>query len=439
MTSPAVPTASVGDHQARIRAKLRVVVIAVALMIFGFLLAAFTIPITGAVIAPGRLAPESQVKRIAHPTGGVIEHIAVQDGDRVEAGDLLMRLDTTVSAVSAELSERSVYQLLAQRARLQAEIDNRGSIRFPPDLLTSSDESARQSIAAEQRRFALNRGELASLRNQLGERVVQLNRQIDSYRSQIRALELQRELIQPELEGVRELRERGYVTLRRLNELERTAVELDGSIGALQANIAGSQARISEAREQQIQIGQTARARAGAELAEIEAMLNEQRVQSTSAGDQFERSTIRAPYSGIVDGLAYNTVGEVVLPAEPILVIVPYEDHLVLEGTVKPSDIDRVQIGQDARVRLSALNTNATPELEGSVSFVSAELVSDEENGVEFYRVRVQLSERDDRRARQLGLVPGMPAEIFIETGSRSIMSYITKPLRDQFARAFRD
>ena len=422
-----------------ISSKMRTAWIALGVLVFGFLLAGVAIPIGGAVIAPGRIAPESEVKRIAHPTGGVIEAIEVDDGDRVEANDVLIRLDTNVSEVSAELTERTVDQLLAQRARLEAEVQNAGSIRFPEELTSRNDASARAAMQAEANRFRLNRAEQASLRSQLADRVTQLSRQIDGYNSQIASLRQQQALIQPELEGVRSLKEDGFVTIRRLNELERQAVELQGSIGSLQSSIAGTQARIAEAREQQIQVGQSARTQAGTELARVEAALNEQQIQSASAGDQFDRSVIRAPFAGVVDQLAYNAVGDVIRPAEPIMRIVPTEDRLVFEGMVNPVDIDRVQVGQRANIRLSALNQATTPELSGEVTFVSAELVTNPETGVGYYRVRVRMDEEWASEADRLSLVSGMPVEIFVQTGNRSMLSYVTKPLADQFARAFRD
>ena len=427
------------EMEASIGRKMRTAWIALGVLVFGFLLAAVAIPIGGAVIAPGRIAPESEVKRIAHPTGGVIEEIAVEDGDRVKANDVLIRLDTNVSEVSAELTDRTVDQLMAERARLEAEVLNSGNISFPPELTQNPSPAARAAMQAELNRFRLSRAEQSSLRSQLSDRVTQLDRQIDGYNAQIASLRQQQALIKPELEGVRELKDRGFVTIRRLNELERQAVELEGSIGSLQSSIAGTQARIAEAREQQIQIGQSARTQAGAELARVETALNDQQIQSASAGDQFDRSVIRAPFAGVVDQLAYNAIGDVIRPAEPIMRIVPTEDQLVFEGMVNPADIDRIQVGQKANIRLSALNQATTPELSGEVTFVSAELVTNPDTGVGYYRIRVRMDERWANEADRLSLVSGMPVEIFVQTGSRSMLSYITKPLRDQFARAFRD
>ncbi len=426
-------------YEARVKTRTRVAMMAAATLALIFLVGGILVPIGGAVIAPAEVAPETRVKRIAHPSGGVISQILVADGDRVGKGDVLLRFDTNVAQVSAEFSERSLTQLLAARARLAAVIEARSSVRFPDELLSSKEEEAREAVASEKRRFAIGQAERASLAAQLNDRVTQLTRQIEGYQAQISALEKQQELIKPELESVREVYDQGFVTIRRLNEMERNAIDLEGSIGALRANIAQANAGISQAREQRIQIGQTARTQAGSELAQIEAAINEQRVASVSAEDQFDRSEIRAPYTGVIDKLEFSAIGEVVRPAETILQIVPDDDQLVFNGLVSPVDIDRVAKGQSARIRLSAFNQATTPELRGEVVFVSADPITDESSGARLFRVRVSMADNAAIELGDIELVSGMPAELFIETGSRSMLSYVTKPLADQFSRAFLD
>lgn len=423
----------------RAQRRTRIATIAAGVLALLVVVGGVLVPIGGAVVATAEVAPESRVKRVAHPTGGVISEIFVGDGDTVKQGALLMRLDTNVSAVDAESSSASLEQLLAQRARLTAELENRGTITFPASLLSKTNASARDAIAAEQRRFALNRAEQASLLAQLRERVNQSRRQIDGLNVQIAALQKQQALIVPELESLRDLRAKGFVTIRRLNEMERTAIELAGSIGALQASIAQANAAIAQGQEQQVQVVQTARADASAELAQINAAINGQAVASADAGDRLDRSAIRAPTAGVVDKLAFAAIGEVVRPAETILEVVPQDDRLVFNGAVQPGDIDRVRVGQSVRVRLSAFNQATTPELEGRVIFVSANPASDAETGLRFFRVRVALVRSAQQTAAGLPLVSGMPAELLIETGSRSMLSFVTKPLIDQFARAFRN
>lgn len=427
------------SYEERAQSRTRIAMIAAGILALLVLVGGILVPIGGAVIATAEVGPETRIKRIAHPTGGVIAEILVSDGDEVAEGDLLLRLDSGVTEVNAEFSELSLAQLLARRAGLIAEIEDRSAITFPQELLGDESGEARAVIASEQRRFRISRSERSSLRAQLDERVNQLNRQIDGYEAQISAFRQQQELIEPELTMLRDMFDEGYVTIRRLNEMERQAIELEGSIGALRASIAQSNAAIAQAQEQRIQVGQTARTQAGAELAQIESAINQQRVASASADDTFDRSTIRAPYAGTVDKLAFGAIGEVIRPAETILEIVPRTDRLVFNGLVLPSDIDRVEVGQPARIRLSAFNQATTPELTGEVTFVSADPVTNETTGVSLYRVRVVLDADDQAIADGISLVSGMPAELFIETGSRSMLSFVTKPLVDQFQRSFRN
>lgn len=402
------------------------------------LLAAF-VPIGGAVIGVGKVGVESRVKRIAHPTGGVISEIAVRNGQHVAKGQLLMRLDDRVTGADATYSNLTVEQLLAQRARLEAErLGVAGSLRFPPELLRASTASARKAMEDERRLFAIRRSEQAQLRAQLAARIAQFEQQITGYRAQIASLQQQRALIEPERLGVKELWEKQLVTISRLNQLERTAADLDGNIAALQAQIASTRARITEAQEQAIQVGETRRAEAGQELAQVNTALNQQQLRSVAAVDQQDRSEIRAPYSGTVEKIAFAAIGDVVKAAEPIMEIVPDADQMVVEAGVNPDDIDQVETGQKATVRFTSFNRAATPEIEGKVTYVATDRSDNPETGQAFFMVRISVDPAELRR-EGLALRSGMPAEVYIQTGDRSMLSYIFKPLRDQFTRAFRD
>lgn len=426
------------DPDRRMRAKLRFALIAVAVLVFGFGAAAAFVPIGGAVVGSGSVGVESRVKRIAHPTGGIIAEIHVKNGDHVDKGDILMRLDTTVSGADAELSGLSVDQLLAQRARLEAERLGTAGMGVPAEL-TRGDAGAAKALADERKLFAIRRSEQEGLRSQLAARIAQHNQQIAGYRAQIDALDKQTALIEPERKGVRDLWEKDLVTISRLNQLERTQVDLQGNVASLQAQIAQTQARITEAREQLIQLGETRRSEAGTQLAAVNAQLNQQQVRSVTAGDAYGRSVIRAPYSGRVDKLAFATIGDVVKPAETIMEIVPDGDRMVVETAVSPADIDQLRSGQQARIRFTAFSATSTPEIAGRVAVVAPERTTEPETGRTYYQVRVEIDERALAREPSLKLVPGMPAEVFIETGERSMLSYLTKPLRDQFARSFND
>ncbi len=426
------------DADAGIRAKTRVSLIALGVLVFGLGGAAAFVPIGGAVVGTGQVGVESRIKRIAHPVGGIIEAISVKMGDHVRKGDILMRLDDTVSGVDAELTTLSVDQMMAQRARLEAERLGAPTIDFPRALLDRDDAGARKAMQDERRLFGIRRDEAGGMRAQLLARIGQYNQQIAGYAAQIGALQQQAVLIGPERKGVKQLYERGLVTIGRMNQLERTEVDLQGNIASLRAQIAQTEAKITEAREQIIQTQQTRRSEAGTQLTTVNATLNQQQVRSVSAGDLQGRSVIRAPYAGVVDKLAFATIGDVVKPAETIMEIVPDNDTLLVEAAVSPADVDQLRPGQIARIRFTAFNSTATPEIHGRVTVVAPERTTEPQSQRSFYAVRVAIDQAELAR-EHMKLVPGMPADVFIETGHRSMLSYVTKPLRDQLARAFRD
>jgi len=401
------------------------------------LLLAAVIPIGGAVIAGGEVGVESRVKRIAHPSGGVIERIAVENGQHVEEGDLLIKLEDTVFQAAEDYSSRTVEQLLAQRARLEAERLGRGSIAFPDELADADTETARRAMAEESALFRVRQQESAQLAAQLRARIEQENQQIASYEAQIASYEAQRELIQPELEGVRELWDRGLVTINRLNELERTAAALDGSIASTQSGIAQARARITETQEQLIQLGQTRRAEAATQLSALNTALNDQQLQRVSASDQQANREIVAPYAGTVEKLVFAAIGDVIQPAETIMEIVPDDELMIVEARLAPRDIDQVSTGQQARLRFTSFNNSASPQIAGEVTYVATDRQTDEATGLTYYLARITL-DHEQVAEEGLALRSGMPVEVYIATGDRTMLSFLTKPLRDQFNRAFR-
>lgn len=418
-------------------AQRRKLILAGSIFVILFLLSAF-VPIGGAVLGMGQVGVESRVKRIAHPTGGVIAQITVANGEHVKAGELLMRLDDLVTGADARFSALTVEQLLAQRARLEAERVGAGSISFPLELTGAGSVSARQAMDDERRLFALRNSEMNQVRAQLAARVSQYSNQISGYQAQIASLQRQRELIEPERRSVQELLEKQLVTISRVNQLERTAAELDGNIASLHSQIAAARAQISEAQEQSIQVIQSRRADAGKQLSEINAALNQQQLRSVAATDQQDRSEIRAPYTGTVEKLAFAAIGDVVRPAEPIMEIVPDADQLVIEVMISPDDVDQVQVGQNATVRFTSLNRANTPTVEGHVAYVASDRTEDPESGQSFFLARIAVDQRE-LKSRNLKLRSGIPAEVQIHTGDRPLLSYIFKPISDQLARAFRD
>jgi HlyD family type I secretion membrane fusion protein len=397
------------------------------------------VPIQGAVVASGQVGAASRVKRIAHPIGGIVAQVLVHNGDHVVAGQTLVRLDSDVSSTANAMTNLSVDQLQAQRARLLAVQLGQSYITFPPELAQRKDPGALTAMDNERSQFIAQQSETEQQRAQLLARAAQYQEQISGYLSQIASLEREKALIQPERASVQELWSKGLVTIARLNQLERSTTELDGQIATTRSSVAAARAHITEIREQAVQLDATRRSQAGTQLAALNSSLNDQMARNASAADQFKRSVIAAPYDGYVNKLSITAIGDVIKPADPIMEIVPDKDPMIVEGMVQVQDIDQVRNGQPIRIRFTAFNSTTSPEINGTLIFVASEKTSNPDTKQSYYEVRASISEADLKRYPELALKSGMPAEMFIQTGYRSMFSYITKPLFDQIRRSFRD
>ncbi|MCV3240321.1 HlyD family type I secretion periplasmic adaptor subunit [Mesorhizobium sp. ZC-5] len=402
-------------------------------------LAAMT-KMSGAVIASGRLVVDSNVKKVQHPTGGVVGEIRVREGDRVKAGDILVRLDETTTRASLAIVSKGLDQFYARLARLEAERDGKDKISFPDVLTTRRGEAGvAASMAGEQSLFDFRHQARSGQRSQLRERIAQLTEETAGLTEQRQAKRREIELIQVELEGVRDLWNRKLVSIDRMTELERDAVRLEGEHGQLTAGIAQVKGRAAEIELQIIQIDQDLRSEVATELRETQAKISEFVEREVAAKDQLKRIDLRSPQDGVVLQLAVHTVGGVITPGEQVMLIVPITDDLTVEAHVAPQDIDQVTVGQNAILRLSAFNQQTTPELTGTLSRISADLTTDERTGTSFYIARVKLPKTEVAKLRGLALAPGMPAEVFFPTGDRTMLSYLVKPLSDQIQKAFRE
>jgi HlyD family secretion protein len=387
------------------------------------------VPLSGAVVAPGALVVQSKVKKVQHPTGGVVAQISVHDGAHVAAGDLVVHLDETQARANQQMLSNQLAQARARIARLTAERDGADEIKSPqsdPQLLTSEKSQFNARSAARK-----------SQKELLRSRISQLGEQIAGFEAQIKSKASQLELIGGEQQGVQGLYDKGLVTLTRLTTLQREAARLDGERSQLVSAIAEAKAKISESEIQILRIDQDFRTEVTKELREStdkEAELSERTV---AAEDLLNRIDIRAPATGIVNQLSVHTIGGVVAPGEVIMEIVPDTDELEIEARLPPQDIDQVRRGQTTYVRLSAFNQRTTPQLKGFVSYVSADLTHDKQSNASYYTVRVTLPGEERHRLNDLQLMSGMPAEVFFQTGSRSMMSYLFKPITDQFQRMF--
>jgi HlyD family secretion protein len=403
---------------------------------------AATSELTGAVIGQGVLVVDSSVKKVQHPTGGVVGELRVREGDRVKAGDILVRLDETQTLANATIITKSFDELLARQARLEAERDNADQIVFPKLLLErarDTDSEAARAIAAERSLFDLRRQARGGQKAQLKERSAQLQEEIKGYIGQAEAKQKEVDFIHQELEGVRTLWQKNLVPMNRLTALERDTARLEGERSQLSGMIAQAKGKIAEIGLQVIQVDQDLRTEVGKDLIEARSKISETAERKTAAVDQLNRIDIRAPQSGRVHQLTVHTVGGVISPGEQIMLIVPDADALAVEVKIAPRDVDQVYVGQTASMRFAAFDQKTTPEIQGEVSMVSADLTQDQRTGTSYYTVRVLLKPEELARLRNAKLVAGMPVDVFIKTPGRTALSYLIKPLRDQAERAFKE
>jgi HlyD family secretion protein len=425
--------------QRSIRTHLLAGLAVVALLAGGVGGLAATTELSGAVIAPGSLVVDSNVKKVQHPTGGVVGEVRVRDGDKVKAGDIVVRLDETITQANLAIVVKSLNELQARLARLEAERDNVDKIVFPPDLLArAGDPELARSMNGERNLFEFRKSARAGQKAQLRERIAQLKEEIQGLTGQVAAKKREMDLIAQELEGVRDLWRKNLVQIQRVTALERDAARIEGERGALIASTAQAKGKISETELQILQIDQDLRSEVAKDLREVQGKIAELVERKVAAEDQLKRIDIRAPQNGMVHQSAVHTVGGVITAGEAIMLIVPEADALTVEAKLAPQDIDQVRAGQSAALRFSAFNQRTTPELEGVVARVSADLTTDQRTGAAYYVVRITMSEKELARLEGLRLVPGMPVETFIRTGERTVLSYVTKPFTDQINRAFR-
>jgi HlyD family secretion protein len=413
---------------------------AFAVLAFGLAGWAATTDISGAVVAPGVLVVETNVKKVQHPTGGVVGEILVRDGASVKAGDVVVRLDDTVTRANLAIVTKSLDELAARQARLRAERDDLSSIAFPRELVARSTSSqVREIIEEEQKLFEVRASARSGQKAQLQERVGQLQEELSGLAAQTDAKEKEIAFVHRELEGVRELWKKNLIPITRLMLLEREAVRIEGERGNLLATSAQAKGKITEIGLQIAQIDRDLKSEATKELREIQGKVAELVERKVAAEDQLKRVDIIAPQSGVVHQLAVHTVGGVIGPGEQLMLVVPGSDELTVEVRVAPQDIDQLQIGQRAVLRFAAFNQRTTPEIAGHLRVVSADIAQDQKTGVSYYLGRIGIPPAEVARLKGLKLVPGMPVETFLQTQDRTVLSYLVKPLEDQIVKAFRE
>lgn len=413
-------------------------IVAVALLVIGLGGWAATATLSGAVIASGLIVVEGSTKKIQHPTGGVVGEIRVKTGDRVQAGDILIRLDDTQTKAALGIITSQLSELIGRRARLMAQREEAPEIAFPDGFENESPDT--QRIAAGERRlFTAKRNMIDAQKKQLGERIGQYKQEIEGLTVQRDAKEREVKLVEDELERMREMSSKELIPITRLLASEREAIRVKAEYGALVAQIARTNGQISETEVQMIALVQQEQSEGQTELRETEARIGELSERRIAAEDQLKRVDIRAPHSGLVHELTVHTVGAVIGPGEVLMQIVPEDDTLAAELRISPSDIDQLALGQKTMLRFAAFNQRTTPEVAGTLTRIAADLTVDQKTGQAYYVVRAEASPDELHKLQGLKLLPGMPVEGFIETSHRTALTYFTKPLADQFAKAFRE
>ncbi len=402
---------------------------------------ASTAEISGAIIAQGSLVVDSNVKKVQHPSGGVVGEVRVRDGDRVKAGDILIRLDETVTRANLAIVTKGLTEFYARKARLAAERDGADTVPVPKELAGAIDDPiVKEALASERKLFDLRRTARHGQKDQLHLRIQQLREQISGLTAQQDAKTKEMALIEKELGGVRDLWAKNLVPLNRLTSLQREEARLEGERGQLIAAAAEAKGKTAETELQILQLDQDLSSEVAKELRETDSKIGEYVERKVTAEDQLKRTEIRAPLAGVVFQSTANTVGGVITAGgDPIMLIVPEADTLLVEAKVEPRDIDQVQFGQPVALRFSAFNMRTTPELNGTVARIAADTTNDPRTGQSYYIVRIAMTADEVGRLGDVKLTPGMPAEAFIQTGERTMLSYLVKPLHDQLLRSFRE
>jgi len=397
---------------------------------------AFLAPLDSSALASGVVVVKSHRKTVQHLDGGIVAKILAKDGDVVKEGDTLLILDDTQIKAQMEIARSQFIVLSAQVARLRAEKDLLNAIKFPEALNDESDQRITEAKQAESNVFHSRKkahdGEMAVLK----ERISQISSKIKGLQSQGESKKILVDSYGEEIHDLKELLAEGFADKQRLRDMERNHAMQSGEIAQLNAEIATNQMLISETRLQILQVEKKFQEEVAGKLSETQAELNDVNERLAASQDKLDRIIIKAPASGMVMGLSVHTQNGVISPGSPILDIVPKDAELIIEAQVSPNDIDRVTVGLQAEVRFSAFKQAITPKMNGTVIQLSADRFVDDESGVPYYQARVELTPESRKDLGKLQLVPGMPAEVLINTGERTLFEYLAQPATNAFARA---
>jgi len=424
------------------RTPLTIGFLAILLLVGGFGTWSVMANISGAVVANGQIQVDQNRQVVQHPDGGVIAEIGVKEGDLVQKGDILIRLDPTNLQSELVVVEGQLFELMARRGRLEAERDGVAAIVFDPELVRAADYSADAVglMQGQQRLFSARQDSLEQEIAQMEKRRSQIADQIKGIVAQQAALQTQLELIAEELESQQTLLDRGLAQASRVLSLQREDARLRGTMGELLASKAQAEGRITEIDIEVLKFGTKRREEAITRLRDLQFRELELLEKRSALKERLSRLDIRAPLAGVIYGLQFFAPRSVVKPADPVLYLVPQDRPLVIAAKIETIHVDQIFIGQEVILRFPAFDARTTPELTGRVVKLSADAFTDERLGQSFYSTEIALLDGEiDKLPEGAVLIPGMPVQAFIRTNDRTPLAYLLKPFTDYFAKAFRE
>jgi epimerase transport system membrane fusion protein len=392
-------------------------------------------PLQSAALAPGVVTVKSYRKTVQHLEGGIVRELHVRDGDQVHAGDVLLVLDNTQARAEAEMMRSQLIASLEQEARLVAERDGLGA-PAPVNNLNADDPRVIEARDSEARIFQTRRSGLLGEITMQQQAISQIQEQIHGYKEIIASKQTLALSYKKEIDDLTELLAGGYVDKQRLRDQERSLTRLQAEVAEHRAENARANVQIGEAKLKILQLNKTFATEVAGQLGETRTRIYDLRERLAAVQDRDKRTEVLAPESGMVMGLAVHTLGGVVNPGTPLMDIVPANEELIVEAQISPIDIDRVAIGTPVNIRFSAFKSSTTPVIEGQLVQVSADRLTNKDTGTAYYLGRVALTENGRKALGRLALVPGMPAEVLVNTGARTLLQYLVQPASNAFARS---
>jgi HlyD family secretion protein len=400
-----------------------------------------TTSIAGAVVAGGVVTVAGGSKLVQHPEGGIVREILVQDGDAVKAGDVLLRLDDVVARTELAIVTSQLRDALARQARLSAESVQSDAIVMPALAADWPVDPELANLLGDQARLHQSRkASLAGRLDQVQQQIVQRNEQISGLLVQEQAVKAQADLLMADEERLQVLLTQGLTESTRVSEVKRARAEAQGELGRISSTIAATRASIAELEVSRVQLADNFQAEVLQELAKVSQVTQELLQRKAAAEARLQRLELRSPVNGEIYQSSVHTVGGIVAPAETLMQIVPEGDQQTLDVRLGPLDIEKVFVGQPVQVAFSGLDVRSTPQLSARVTSIAPDLTQDPATGAQFYQLNVALDANEpEKLPAGTSLVPGMPADVFIQTGDRTVLSYLFGPLAEQMSRALVD